>query len=72
MHGVRNFQYALVDHECHTGRPFRADLDRESGGVLSAVFGGLAPSPDVVEAVRVRRIAVIAEPAPANNCPGVM
>ena len=24
-----------------------------------------------VEAVRVRRIAVIAEPAPANNCPGV-
>ena len=39
------------------GIGFRGDSSRES---------------PAVEAVRVRQIAVIAEPAPANNCPGVM
>ena len=54
--------------------------DQMEGGALSRYLEGRGEKGNKcrgwtemggVEAVRVRRIAVIAEPAPANNCPRV-
>ena len=45
VHGEWNLQHALVHHKRRTDDLARRGPDRESGGVLDSVLGGLAPGP---------------------------